>query len=155
VKRLEYWLFHGCNGLVAATGVVYGVMLYAMHPVAEFAVVNHPWQPLMLHAHIVCAPLLVAMLGHFAHRHAIVHWRRGTREGRRSGFTMFILAVPMVVSGYFVQVTVSEIWQRAWVWVHVATSSMWILFGLAHTVIHIAARRKRRSEPAPNSTRPA
>ncbi|MDA0321348.1 MAG: hypothetical protein O2923_01325 [Verrucomicrobia bacterium] len=149
MKRLEYWLFHGCNGLVAATGVVYGVMLYAMHPVDEFAVVNHPWQPLMLHAHIVCAPLLVAMLGHFAYHHAILPWRRGTREGRRSGFTMFILAVPMVVSGYFVQVTVSEIWQRAWVWVHVTVSGVWILFGLAHTAIHIAARMRAGAAARP------
>lgn len=145
MKRLEYWLFHGANGLVAGTGVVYAVMLYAMSPVDEFAVVNHPWQPFMLHAHVVCAPLLVAILGHFAYRHAIHYWRIGAREGRRTGLVIGILALPMLMSGYLVQVTVADVWHRTWVWVHVGTSVAWIMLSLAHSVIHIIARSSWRT----------
>jgi len=122
---------------------VYGVMIYFMEPVDEFAIVNHPWQPLFLHAHILTAPLLVFGFGFIWYDHAWAFFRSDQKEGRRSGSSLLGLAVPMILSGYAIQVSVTESWRGVWVWVHVVTASVWVIGYLVHVTSHILARRKR------------
>ena len=57
MSRFELWLLHTANALVIGTGIVYAWMRYALAPVDDYAVVNHPLQPLTQHLHILVAPL--------------------------------------------------------------------------------------------------
>jgi hypothetical protein len=47
---------------------------------------------------------------------------------------MIFLLVPMIASGYLIQTAVDDGWRRAWVWVHLIASGLWLLGYLAHQV---------------------
>jgi len=140
MNKVEQWLLYIANALVGGTGLVYAWMRYLLKPAGEFAIVNHPWQPFVQHAHIWAAPLLVLAIGHVSYHHAIVYWRSGTVSGRRSGIAMLALALPMIFSGYFLQTSVDETWRLVWIVVHVATSTIWLAGFVAHLVSHVRAR---------------
>jgi hypothetical protein len=143
MPRWERIAFHTANGLVGATGILYAWMRYFVQPGGEFSVVNHLWQPAALHAHVLAAPLLVLMLGHFLHHHAWLARRGGVAEGRRSGLGLMILALPMIASGYLLQTATAEGWRTAWIAVHLASSAVWLAAGAAHILAHRLARRRR------------
>ena len=134
MTRGERWTMQIATLLVAGTGSVYAVMRYLMRPVDEWAVVNHPWQPLVQHLHVLTAPLLVFACGLIWHRHVVGRWRGGQPQGRRSGPGLLATLVPMVASGYLLQTTITASWRQVWVVVHVATSLAWIAFFVAHQV---------------------
>ena len=124
-------LMYVANLLVGGTGLVYAAMSYFMLPADEWAVVNHPWQPHVQHAHVLVAPLLVFACGMIWRRHVVQHWRHATQR-RRSGPGLVILLAPMVASGYLLQTSVSQGWRQAWIVVHVVTSVIWLLAFAVH-----------------------
>lgn len=136
MSRFEAWTTHAATLLVGGTGLVYAWMRYLIRPAdpLAFAVVNHPLQPLVQHLHILLAPLLVFAAGLMWHQHAWGYWRQGMRRHRRSGASMILTLVPMVVSGYLIQTAVDGDWRRLWVIVHLAASGLWLLGYLAHQV---------------------
>jgi hypothetical protein len=125
MTRIEAALVHTANGLVTLTGVVYGVMRYLMTPSDEWAVVNHPWQPLVQHLHVLAAPLLVFAVGLIWSLHITTRMQNG-REGRSTGVGLLVAFVPMAASGYLIQVAVEPGWRAAWIGLHVASSLLWI-----------------------------
>lgn len=152
MNRLEAWLVHLSTLLVGITGIIYAIMRYGMTPVDPYAVVNHPWQADVQHYHILFAPFLVFAVGLIWKRHIATHYQMGLKTGRRSGIEMVLSTVPMVVSGYLIQVTVAEAWRGAWIAVHVATSGLWLAGYLVH---QIAAYRRKRLSAEPETIRPA
>lgn len=142
MTRLDFSTFHLANGLVAGTGLWYGWMQYLCQPETEFAVMNHPWQPHLQHAHILVAPFLVAVAGHFWVRHAWLSWKFKVQEGRKTGASMMWMLIPMILSGYCIQVSVEPATRLVWVWVHGISSIVWLVAYFGHTVIHLYARRK-------------
>ena len=146
MKRWETWLLHTANLLVGVSGLLYGWMRYLLRPVDEFSIVNHPLQPCVQHVHILVAPLLVLAFGHLAYHHAYLYWRSPIREGRRSGLILVSVALPMILSGYLVQVSVDEVGRLVWVWVHGLASLAWLGFYLAHVSTHLVGRRRRENK---------
>ena len=144
MTRFEAWSMHLSGLLVAGTGVVYGWMRYFAVPADPYAVVNHPSQPLFQHLHILFAPLLVFAAGLIWREHVWKHFRQGVRGRRRSGLSMILTVVPMVVSGYLIQTAVAPGWRTAWVAVHVATSVLWMAAYGGHLAAPALARRRRR-----------
>ena len=136
MSRFEYNLMHVANALVIVTGLIYGWMRYFMKPAGDFSVVNHPSQPLLQHLHILVAPFLLLLIGHFLYRHAWAFWKSRKKEGRRSGALLVILMLPMTFSGYGLQVAVSEGMRSFWIGVHVVTSLLWILIFVIHFLTH-------------------
>jgi len=122
------------NVLVAGTGVVYALMRYVMDSTDEWAVVNHPWQPHVQHLHILAAPLLIFVGGAFWKRHVIEKMRGNSSNGRTTGLVLAVQFVPMVLSGYLIQVSVTETWRIVWIWVHLVTAALWCLLAAAHRV---------------------
>jgi hypothetical protein len=156
VKRWEAWSVHVSTILVAGTGVVYAAMRYLMAPTDPFAVVNHPLQPTVQHLHVLVAPLLVFGAGLVWRDHVWKHYKQGVETSRRSGIAMLLTIVPMVVSGYLIQTTVTEGWRTAWIAVHLSTSGIWLLGYLGHAVDAVrrwARKRSRRAEETARTER--
>ena len=144
MSRFEAWLVHLANILVGGTGLVYAWMRYVAKPVDPFAVVNHPWQPAMQHLHVVSAPLLVFAIGLLWKSHAWAGYRLRVRERRRSGLFLLASAAPMIASGYLLQTAADPAWRRAWLTVHLVSSTLW----LAATLVHQLTPRRRVAPPA-------
>lgn len=142
MTRFEAWLLHLSSALVGGTGLAYAWMRYLATPVDPFAVVGHPWQPAVQHLHVLVAPLAVLALGALLRAHAWTALRLGVREGRRSGLVLLGTVLPMIASGYLLQVTGDPAWRQAWVAVHLVTSGLWLTGHAAHAW---RARRARRA----------
>jgi len=132
VTRFEAWMLHASNLLVGGTGLVYAWMVYLVKPEDPYSVVHHPLQPQAQHLHILVAPLLVFTAGLIWRRHVWWQWRRGPGERRRSGLSLALFLVPMIVSGYLIQTAVDDGWRKIWVVVHLTASGLWLAGYLAH-----------------------
>jgi hypothetical protein len=135
LTRAQVWAIHASNLLVGSTGLVYGWMRYFAQPADEFSIVNHPWQPELQHAHVLLAPLLVFCVGLVWSAHVWRRWLNGHPLHRKSGLAMALTFFPMIVSGYALQVSEEESWRLAWIYIHVATSCVWLLFGVIHPLL--------------------
>lgn len=135
MNRPEVLAHQVANLLVAGTGLAYGWTLYLATSDDPFAVVNHPWQPALHSGHLLAAPLLVFVVGFSWHGHVWSRLRFGMRHKRRTGALLALLFVPMVASGYAIQVSVEEALRTTWVWTHVATSLLWIAAYVVHLLL--------------------
>jgi hypothetical protein len=125
VSRGQIVFLHLANLAVSGTGLVYAWMRYLLQPADEWAVVNHPWQPLVQHLHVLSAPLLVFAIGLIWSVHALAKLRNG-RRGRASGLGLMALFLPMAASGYLLQVAVDPEWRRRWIVIHIVSSLLWV-----------------------------
>ena len=135
---------HLANLAVCGTGLVYAWMSYLLQPADEWAVVNHPWQPMVQHLHVLSAPLLVFAIGVIWSVHALAKLKNG-RRGRASGLGLMALFLPMAASGYLLQVAVDPEWRRRWVVIHVASSLLWVAAFAAHQVRALLAKAADQS----------
>jgi hypothetical protein len=142
VKRWERWTFGVLALIVSLSGFAYFAMKYLMGTEDPFAVVNHPWQPVMLHVHVLASPPFVLMLGIILNSHILKKLRATKMANRKSGLTSLVTFALMVLSGYLLQVTSDEAWLRALVAVHVATG---VVFSLAYGVHLVISVRIARS----------
>lgn len=132
MTRGEAWLLHASATLVGASGLVYGWMRYFTEPRDPFAIVNHPLQPTLQHAHILVAPLAVFGCGMIWRNHVWGRYRSGFEPRRRSGVWLALFLLPMIVSGYLLQVSSEERWRLVWIWTHGVTSCLWLAGYLVH-----------------------
>jgi hypothetical protein len=125
---------HAATLALGLTGAAYAFFAYALHPPKDsFSVVNHPWQPHALHAHVLAAPVGVLAVGLLLRQHVIARLANpGFRRSRRSGILLAALAAPMIVSGYLLQVMTSEGGLLAARITHWVTGAAWILGWLFH-----------------------
>lgn len=135
MKTWEAWLIRWGFGLASASGVVYGVMKYFLSASDPDSRVGHPWQPAVLAAHVLAAPLAVFCMGLLARSHALAQLTRGERQGRGTGLALTAVGLPLVFSGYLVQVFTGETLRKGTGWVHAALG---VLFALAF-VMHLPA----------------
>jgi len=135
------WIGSAASGL---SGILYWWMDHMLEPVSEWAVINHPLQPLVLKAHIVTAPLLVFAIGLIAMDHVWKQYRLGVRAGRRSGVSAMWVFAPMVVSGYLIQAVTSPGWLSLLAWTHLGTGAAFLAGLAAHQVV-VPRRRGRRA----------
>jgi len=147
VTRGQKWFQQLANLTVGGTGLVYGWMLYCITPAEDdpfsIAVVNHPWQPEVKNLHVIFAPLLVFAIGMIWPDHVWQRISSGLAARRRIGLLLATLAVPMIASGYLLQTSVDETWNRIWIWTHVASSVLWILAFVGHQISRRSARGRR------------
>lgn len=144
MSRGELVLLHIANLVVGLTGLIYAWMCYLVRPADEWAVVNHAWQPHLQHLHVLTAPLLIFSVGVITSGHILGKLRNG-RRAKISGTGLMTLFLPMVASGYLLQVAVNPWWRQLWVVVHVGASLLWIAVFLEHLVRALVARRVDQS----------
>ncbi len=118
--------------------MIYGWMRYFAEPEDEWAIVNHPWEPSLKALHIVLVPLLVFACGLVWRMHVWGRIRSGLPKRRRSGILLALLLVPMVCSGYLLQVSAAELWRTIWMWIHGISSCLWIVVYVWHQLIRRA-----------------
>ena len=132
MSRLQLAWLHLSLGLTALTGIVFAAMKYLLESKDEFAVVNHPWQPFMLSAHVVVAPIALFILGWTFSNHMLPKHRFGDDTGRRSGTSAMWLIVPMTLSGYLLQVSVDETLRQAMAVAHWISSGLFVVAYIVH-----------------------
>ena len=135
MSRTCAWLVHASALAVGATGLVYGWMRYALEPVDEFALVNHPREPLLEDLHILAAPLLLFGCAAIWRTHVWARWRSGFRARRRTGLALALLLPPMALSGYVLQTRFAADARLAWIWVHATSSALWVATYVVHQVL--------------------
>jgi hypothetical protein len=148
MRRGERWAFNIASLAVAASGLAYFWMKYLARTDDPFALVNHPWQPAMLHLHVLSAPALILVFGIILNSHIMKKLGLSGISNRTSGLISFGTFAIMVCSGYLLQVATNERWLRALVAVHVASG---VSFTATYTVHLVANARlaRRRSLATP------
>lgn len=132
---LERWLLWATGGATTLTGVVYLWMKYVLEAPDPYSVVHHPLQPLVLKLHILAAPLLVFALGMFTVRHIWPQLANGHPVARRSGLATALVAGPMIVTGYLIQVLTDERWLRVVAWGHIGLGTVFAVGFALHRLI--------------------
>lgn len=150
MSPFERWAVWTTSIATFVTGAVYLVMKYLMVTDDPFAVVNHPWQPAVLKAHILVAPLLTFSIGLVALRHVWRHVQTGMREGRRSGLITLVTLAPMILTGYLIQAITQETLLRAMAYSH---TGLGMLYGVGLLAHHFGAGGKRAREARAQSRR--
>lgn len=137
MKRWELFLLHASALAIAISGVVYGIMKYAMTGSDPDSPLGHPWQPGVLKAHVLAAPFLVFAFGLVARGHALPKWKSGETIGKKSGIFLLGLVAPLVLSGYAVQVFTGDSLRKGTGWGHTAAG---VLFAAAYAA-HLLKKR--------------
>jgi hypothetical protein len=138
VSRLQLLWLHVSVALTTITGIVFAVMKYFMTSPDEFAVANHPWQPYMLAAHVVIAPLLVFVLGWTFSNHMLPKLRFGDGTNRTSGLALMALLAPMVLSAYLLQIATNDNMRQAMAIAHWVSSGVFVIGYVAHLFVRRA-----------------
>ena len=147
MSRWEAWVIRAGFGLAAVSGIAYGVMKYFLANPDPDSRVGHPMQPAVLAAHVLAAPVAVFAMGMLLKGHALARIRRGEREGRATGLLLFGIGLPMVFSGYLVQVFTGEAARKASGYFHAVVG---LVFALAFA-LHVPASRPPDDSAEPPS----
>jgi len=132
VRTFERWSLHLGALLTGLSGLGYGWLRYFGRVQGEFGIEPHPLQALVQHLHVLAAPLLLFALGMAVRGHFATKLKIGTREGRNSGLGLGVLILPMVVTGYLVQVATASAWRLVFAWVHGLASLLFLGVYLVH-----------------------
>ncbi len=143
MSLLERILLNASTLVVTATGLVYLWMKYAMTGHDPFSAYHHPWQPHALALHLLAGPFLVFALGLIAREHIVGRLLEDRpHRSRPSGIAAMLLAAPMIVSGYLIQIVTHSGARRVLVVAHVASGLLFALLFVGHLVL---ARPERRA----------
>lgn len=127
MKRWEAWWNHAALAGVALTGLVYGVVKYFVPNPDPDSRVGHPWQPGLMKAHLLVAPLAVLGVGLILRHHALRKRRQDEESGKRTGALLLWLFLPLIFSGYLIQVFVEPGVVRASGWGHAGLGAVVLL----------------------------
>ncbi len=144
MNRLQRHLLWWSTALTFLTGVVYGWMKYVLEPMDEWAVINHPLQPLVLKLHIVVAPAMVFAVGMVALSHIWPLWRSGLPRGRGTGVWTASIFGPLVLSGSLIQAVTAPAWLTVVTWTHVTLGILCGGLFLGHRVVVRRGIRRRK-----------
>ena len=132
MKPFPKWLLMVSSLVTGVSGLVYFWMKRFLVPSDPFAMVGHPLEPWMLKAHILAAPVLVFAIGLISVDHIWRHYRCLVPAGRRSGVITMWVIIPMVVTGYLIQIMTSMGWLSALAWTHLGVGIVYLVGLLAH-----------------------
>jgi hypothetical protein len=134
MTRTQSIYLQACVVLTATTGIVFAWMKYRMKSADPFAVVNHPMQPLMLATHVVIAPLLIFAFGWIFNDHIWAKFRTPAAPQRGSGIWSMAAIVPMVLSGYFLQIATADATRHAMTVAHWISSALFVVAYAIHLI---------------------
>lgn len=119
----------------AITGVTVWIMKDLLPRRDSFSVLGHPWQPHILAAHLLIAPAVVFALGLIAREHIVQGWKFGTNgDGRRTGLMTVLWALPMILSGYLLQIVTGDTPRRVLSLGHLVSGALFTALFAGHLV---------------------
>lgn len=139
MRKGEARITHLSVLLASVSGFAYGTLLYFGETEDEFGPVAHSWVPTLHTAHVVTVPLFVFALGMLWQHHIVHKLRSGAKARRRTGVVLLSQAIPMVATGYLLQVSIDDAWRTAWIWAHVTTSILFSIVFVVHLLVRIRA----------------
>lgn len=154
MNRFEKWSVWITAVLVTATGVGLLWTKYFVPANDPWSVINHPLQPWFLKAHIITAPLLIFAIGLIATRHIWPHYQARIRRGRRSGILTALFTLPMILTGYLIQVVTHVGWLRALAISHIVLGLVFAAGLAVHQIATRVRRGSRRSHRRPTGSEP-
>ena len=137
MRKSDARLQHASNILGIGSGLLYAWFKYFAKSSDAYSRQNF-LEPTFHDAHVLVVPLLVYGCGVIWHNHILPKIRAIRRNHPQrvsktwSGLALLFILVPMIATGYLIQVSVDENWRKAWVVVHLATSAVWSLSYLIH-----------------------
>lgn len=144
MKTWEKYSFGILTAILAITGAVYFWMKFMMTTDDPFAVVNHPWQPLMLQLHILGAPAFLVVFGIIFNSH--IGRKIGKKiPNRKSGLLALITLGVMTVSGYLLQVVTAENLHQVALVAHIASGVVFTGAYVTHLAISVRLWARERS----------
>lgn len=84
--------------------------------------------------HILAAAAMLFSLGVVFTRHALPYIKTGKSPGKKTGITLLSLSLPVVLSGYLLQIVYTPAWQAGSWWVHSITGIVFILLFFIHQI---------------------
>ncbi len=155
MSRFESILLQVSTWMSALSGVAFLVMKHLMESDDPYSILGHPWQPHMLAAHILVGPAVIFALGLISRDHVVGRYVNGNGQGgRRSGASTILLAAPMIVSGYLLQVVTGETLRFVLVILHVISGLLFVILFLLH-LWGAAARRREAARISHAAGRPS
>lgn len=145
MTRFERWSVWTSAIATGLTGLGFFWARYLVESSDPWALVNHPLEPWLLKIHILVAPVFVFAVGLITIRHVLMHIRARIRRGRLSGLAMVWLMIPMVGSGYLIQVVSTEGWLTGLAIAHIVTGAIFLLAIAGHRV-RISSSQSRVAE---------
>lgn len=137
MRKSEARITHLSVLLAAVSGFVYGALRYFGETEDEFGPVAHSWLPTLHTAHVVTVPLFVFALGMLWQHHIVHKLRSGAKARRTTGVILLSQAIPMIATGYLLQVTIDEVWRETWIWAHGITSTLFSLVFVVHLLVRV------------------
>ncbi|MGK2856548.1 MAG: hypothetical protein ACSLFQ_05020 [Thermoanaerobaculia bacterium] len=128
-------LLNATTAILTITGAVFAWMKYFMKTDDPFAVANHPWQPHMLHIHVVAAPVAVFVIGAIWAAHVKPKHEAGIKSRRKTGLAALWMIAPMVLSGYLMQVLTNERLVEAMKITHWVSSALFVVGLFVHQLL--------------------
>ncbi|HEV8336962.1 MAG TPA: hypothetical protein VGR67_11130 [Candidatus Polarisedimenticolia bacterium] len=149
IRRGEKILLWLSTVLTAGSGALYAWMKYLMKPEDPLSVVNHPWQPGLLAAHVLAAPLLLFGIGLITREHILGRFHDPrARKRRLSGTMVALAAAPMVASGYLLQVLTAAPARRTAGLIHLALGAAFVTAYSLHAALGRRAEKVSTPKPA-------
>jgi len=152
MKRAEAWWNHAALAAIGLTGLAYGAFKYFVPSPDPDSRAGHPWQPAFLKAHLLVAPFAIFGVGLILRRHALAKLDHRETNGRKTGSIMLWILLPLVLTGYLVQVFVEPGTVRGTGWLHAALGLAFLFAYAFHPKRHSASNGD--DAPAPSSTLP-
>lgn len=134
MTTVEKYAIWSSTAVATVTGVTYAWMKYWLKPADPYAVINHPLQPFVLKLHIASVPFLVFAIGMVTLQHIVKYYRTGVQRARSSGLGSMWLVLPMIVSGYAIQMLADSAWLRAVGYAHFGVGIAFAVFALIHAL---------------------
>lgn len=144
MSRWQKYAFTLTAAILTFSGCAYFWMEHFTVSDDPFAVVNDPWQPAMLDAHVLSAPALLILVGILFEVH-VSRRLSETAANRRSGLLSLATIVVMTASGYLLQVTTSERLHRVWLIAHLGSGALFAIAYLVHLALGARLLRAQRA----------
>ena len=127
MTRGQARFLHIASTLVGATGVALFVLKDLVVVEGSFGPESHFLEDDAQAAHILTAPALVFASALVWQDHVWAKFKGGLRPRRRTGILLGSLLVPMILSGYLLQISYEEPWREIWRLAHQVSSFLWLL----------------------------
>mgnify|MGYP000305835929 CR=1 FL=1 len=135
-KNKTYLFTHYVTYLTFIHGIGYWIYKYFLKVETEYGIRPHPLQEVWQASHVLLSPLLVFAFGLLFKGHI---WKmyKNAHHKRKTGITLTLSMVIMILSGYLVQVIYQVEAKQITAYVHIAIS---VLFIFAYLIHHLFKR---------------